>query len=54
MESYQAAMERYMTRQSLLKKKIETYTNSIRDLGVLPEEAFNANMDTIKDKKVRK
>lgn len=42
----QRIMDKFMTKKSVLEQKKENALNHIRDLGVLPEEAFEKHEDT--------
>ena len=42
--------ERYLTKRQTLITRKEECTNAIRDLGILPEEAYTNNVNTAIDK----
>lgn len=42
----QQVMEKFVTKKSVLEQKKDIALNNIRDLGVLPEEAFEKHQDT--------
>ncbi|KAJ1922111.1 Structural maintenance of chromosomes protein 3 [Tieghemiomyces parasiticus] len=54
LENLQKNAEKYLSRRSLLLQRKEECMRNIRELGVLPEEAFNKYLDTSTQKLVRK
>ena len=50
MMKVQKNAERYLTKRQTLSNRKEECSNAIRDLGVLPEEAFSKYTDTRPDK----
>lgn len=42
--------ERYISKRQILQNRKEECTNAIRDLGVLPEEAYSKYINTSADK----
>ncbi|KAI8909533.1 RecF/RecN/SMC [Gorgonomyces haynaldii] len=48
-DQQQQTMDKYMTRKSLYLQKKESAISKIRDLGVLPEEAFEKHQSTDND-----
>lgn len=49
-ERKQKGVEKYLSKKTLLQQKKEECTRSIRELGVLPEEAFEKYTRTSMDK----
>ena len=49
----QKSVERYLAKRQLLLKRKEECNKQIRDLGVLPEEAFERHSQGIRTEKVR-
>ncbi|KAJ3311366.1 Structural maintenance of chromosomes protein 3 [Boothiomyces sp. JEL0838] len=45
MEQHQRAMDKFLTRKAVLLQKKDVAQNHIRDLGVLPEDAFEKYVD---------
>ncbi|KAJ1970892.1 Structural maintenance of chromosomes protein 3 [Dimargaris xerosporica] len=54
LENYQKNAEKYLAKRSLLLQKKEECVRSIRELGVLPEEAFTKYVETNTQKLIRK
>jgi structural maintenance of chromosome 3 (chondroitin sulfate proteoglycan 6) len=50
MRKMQKNAERYVSRRNLLLRKKEDCTKNIRELGVLPEEAFEKYKNTTSEK----